>query len=570
MKKNILSVLSCAVAAFVLSACSLDRTPDDPHVFMEFDQDAVFSKIYATLAMPGQTGPNGDSDIDGIDGGTSAFYRMIWELQEFPTDEGWWIWGDPGVKDLRVMSWDSENDLVKGIYYRLFIDVTLANHFLDRTADYTDEKTMIQQAEVRFIRALNYYYLLDMFGTVPFSEHVTAENPKPKTRTELFDWLETELLDIEKQLPDNRLSLYRVDKSAAHLLLARLYLNAEVYTGKARWDDAAKYAGMVMNSGYKIYTTPSDYSNDPASGYKYSAYQKLFMGDNCMNGAETEALLLIYQDGNHSQAWGGARFLISAFRDANWMPAGSTDTWSCFRTSPEMVEAFVDLTTAATIQEHEYDMPTILGDDRAIFCSYYRYAPGTHKEPDPASPGDSIDVPNAHVWDLKGTQSSEMYDCWAGCKWTGVYSTAKSPEDYVGQDPAWPDTDIPFLRAAEAYLTYAEAVYRGGNATNGTAEAAIQVLRDRANNATPFVINDDFLLDEWAREFWFEGRRRIDLVRFGQFAGDGVTRNWEGRGGKKSGDAPKAMDKKYNIFPIPNSDVVANPNLAGINEANGY
>ena len=567
MKKNIFSLLSCAVAALVMSACSLDRTPDDPNVFMDFNQDAVFSKIYATFAMPGQTGPNGDSDIDGIDGGTSAFYRMIWELNEFPTDEGWWIWGDPGVADLRIMNWDAENDLVQGLYYRLFIDVTLCNHFLDRTEDMTDEKTLRQRAEVRFVRAINYYYLLDMFGQVPFSEHVTAEAPKTKTRVELYAWLENELKDLETLLPASRLSLYRVDKVAAQLLLARLYLNAEVYTGTPHWSEAAKYAAEVMKSGYKLLSAPTDHT--ATSGYKYSAYQKLFMGDNNVNGAENEAILMIYQDGNHCQAWGGARFLVCAFRDANWMPSGSTDSWTCFRSSPEMVENFIDLTTAATLQDHEYNMPALIGDDRAIFCSYYRYAEGTHKEWDPTTK-DSIDVPNAHTWDLKGNGASELYDCWAECKWTGVHSTANTPADYEGQDPAWPDNDIPFMRVAEAYLTYAEAVYRGGNAVNGTAEAAIQALRDRANNTQPFTINDDFLLAEWSREFWLEGRRRIDLIRFGQFAGEGVTRNWEGRGNKKSGEAPKAMDKKYNIFPLPTSDVTANPNLAGINEANGY
>lgn len=566
MKKNIFSLLSCAVAALVMSACSLDRTPDDPNVNMEFDQDAVFSKVYSTLAMPGQTGPSGDSDIDGFDGGTSAFYRLIWELNEFPTDEGWWIWGDPGVKEVRSMGWDASNDLVEALYNRLFINVTIANHFLDRTAEYDDAKTLTQRAEVRFIRAIYYYYLLDMFGQVPFSEHVSAEAPTTKTRVELFNWLETELLDVEKALPEKRLSLYRVDKTTAQLLLARLYLNAQVYTGKAYWNEAAKYAAEVMKSG-TIYNSETD--NTASGGFKYSAYQKLFMGDNNNNGAENEAVLMIYQDGNYCQAYGGARFVVCAVRDANWMPCGSTDSWSCFRTSPEIIGAFVDLTTAATLQDHEYNMPALIGDDRAIFCSYYRYAEGTHKEWDPTTK-DSIDVPNAHTWDLKGNGESEMYDCWAGCKWTGVHSTANKPADYEGQDPAWPDTDIPFMRTAEAYLTYAEAVYRGGNAVNGSAEAAIQTLRDRAHNTQPFTINDDFLLDEWAREFWFEGRRRIDLIRFGQFAGEGVTRNWEGRGNKKSGEAPKAMDKKYNIYPLPESDVTANPNLAGINEANGY
>ncbi len=559
MKKNIISIVSCTAAALLLGACSLQRTPNDPNTYLEFDQDAVFTKVYQTFAVPGQSGPNGDSDIDGIDGGTSAFYRMTWELNEFPSDEGWWIWGDPGVADVRIMNWDSSNDLVKGLYYRYLIDITLCNHFLDKTEGKTDEKTLTQRAEVRLVRAINYYYLLDMFGQVPFLEHVTSEIPTAKTRKQLYDWLEAELLELESDLPATRISLYRTDKVAAQLMLARLYLNAEVYTGTAQWDKAAEYAATVMKSGYTLYTTPTDYTAD--GGYYYSAYQKLFMGDNNSNGAQNEAILMIYQDGNFCQAWGGARFLVNCFRDANWVPNGSTDSWSCFRSSPELIENFVDLTTAATLKAHEYDMPALIGDDRAIFVSYYQYGVDTTKTPN---------EPLVHEWNLKGEKAAEMYDCWGGCKWTGIHSTAKTPADYVGIDPEWPDNDIPFLRVAEAYLTYAEAVYRGGKAVNGSAEDAIKALRDRANNTTPFTIDDDFLLAEWSREFWFEGRRRIDLVRFGQFAGNGVTKNWEGRGGAKSGEAVKNMDKKYNIFPIPESDVVANPNLAGINEANGY
>ena len=140
----------------------------------------------------------------------------------------------------------------------------------------------------------------------------------------------------------------------------------------------------------------------------------------------------------------------------------------------------------------------------------------------------------------------------------------------MGSDPSFPDTDIPFLRLAEAYLTYAEAVFRGAPATNGTAEDAIKALRNRANNTSSFTLSADFLLDEWSREFYAEGRRRIDLVRFGQFAGPTATRNWENRGGAKSSDAAKTMDKKFNIFPLPLADVTANENLKGINEENGY
>jgi len=171
------------------------------------------------------------------------------------------------------------------LYYRLFFDVTLCNFFLEQTEGKTDEESVAQRAEARFIRALNYYYLIDMFGNVPLVTSVSTENPQQAKRSELFNFVETELLAIEPDMKDPRTNTYgRVDKAAAWLLLSRLYLNAEVYTGTARWLDAATYAEKVMNSAYTLSTT----------------YKHLFMADNngsSVNKANTEIILPILQDG---------------------------------------------------------------------------------------------------------------------------------------------------------------------------------------------------------------------------------------------------------------------------------
>ncbi len=527
--KNILKSVVILAAAMGLTACvqDLDVTPKDPNTVMTFDQDAVFTKVYATFATTGQKGPDGEGDVDGIDEGTSAFYRMLWELNEFPTDEGRWIWGDPGIPDLQTLNWNSSNSLIAGVYYRLMFDITLCNHFLDNTTEGTDDKTDLQRAEVRMVRAINYYYLLDMFGNVPFAETVSLENPKQIKRADLYAWLESELSDLEILLPATKVSYYRLDKVAAEFIKMRLYLNAEVYTGTAQWDKAAEYAAKVMKSGYKLATEPTG---------EYSAYEKLFMADNHKNGSEVETIFAIAQDGMNIQCWGGARFLVSAFRDADMMPFGISDTWSCFRTSPELVAMFFDgdLNKAKAAKGNEFEIPAIAGDDRAILCS----------------------KTNAKEWSLSGTQQSDFYECWATVKWTAVHS-----DGAVGSNADWPDTDIPLFRAAEAWLSYAEAVYRGGAAVNGSAEDAIKALRERANNTKAFTIDDKFLLEEWAREFHSEGRRRIDLVRFGKFAGPTADYNWEGRGGNNSGETAKKIDAKFNLFPIPEADIVANPNL---------
>lgn len=544
--KKVSIFFASALLMLGFASCSLDRTPTDPNTNTEFDQDGVFTKLYATFAVTGQKGPDGDGDVDGIDEGTSAFYRMLWELNEFPTDEGWWIWNDVGLSDIRSMTWDKSNALVAGLYYRLYFDITLCNHFMSQVKDnLSDTKTAQQYYEARMIRAINYYYLLDMFYKVPLVEVVSVDNPMPVSRQELFTWLERECLDLETQLPaaGSRITKYRLDQAAAWVILMRMYLNAEVYTGTPQWTKAAEYASKLINSPYKLHET---------SVGMYSAYQMLFMGDNDVNGAQDEAIFFISQNALQTQSWGGARFLICAMRDAKFIPSGSTDSWSCFRTSPEFVYQWVDPLTAPTVLADEFHMPTLLGDDRAILCSDCDSTTST--------------------WSLSGKQEADFYTSWAGLKWTGVYSTSPTPNDFVSPvgEPNWPETDIPFFRVAEAYMTYAEAVYRGGAAGSLTAEQAIQKLRDRAHNTTPFTIDLDFLLDEWSREFWFEGRRRTDLVRFGKFAGETADYNWEGRGGKNSGDAAKAMDKRYNVYPIPAADETANPNLRTINAEIGY
>jgi hypothetical protein len=135
---------------------------------MEFNQNEVFTKIYATLGLTGQEGPAGSGDVDGIDEGTSDFVRLIWNLNELPTDEAHCNWGDVGIPELNYGAWGASHSQITGLYYRLFFDVTLCNFFLEQTEGKTDAESVAQRAEARFIRALNYYYLIDMFGNVPW------------------------------------------------------------------------------------------------------------------------------------------------------------------------------------------------------------------------------------------------------------------------------------------------------------------------------------------------------------------------------------------------------------------
>ncbi len=545
--KNIKVWAMFGVMALALTACvkDLDTKPIDKKSSTAFNQDALFTKIYSTLATTGQQGPAGSADIEGADEGVSGFYRVMWELNEFPTDEGWWIWGDPGVDVARTMKWDGQNALVKMLYDRFIIVIKYCNHFLEY-AD-TGGESDVQRAEVRFIRALNYWYMLDMFYVAPFIDGESFDNPVFKTRPELYAWLEAELDDLTKALPTSRKQTYRVDQTAAWLLLARLRLNAPVYTSamdskgnanniQTNYDGAIYAADRALNSSYHLHTT----SKTNEDGIVYTPYQQLFMGDNDINGAQNEAVLLVYQDGNYCRTYCGAQFAIAATRDGGMTPWGCSANWKCFRSSPQLVYKFVSQMAADTIKADEYHMREYAHDDRAILCSYVEGNPNT--------------------WKLSGGMAADFYASWACPKFTALYSTAAHISDVTGSHSEWADTDIPLMRIAEAYLIKAEAMFRKGDVSEAM-DVINNSIRKRANAKPLETLDEMTLLDEWCREFWGEGRRRTDLIRFDRFAGakaDNNNYHWEGR---NSSNAFTHADEQFNWFPIPTDDKVNNPNF---------
>ena len=168
MKLYIKSLLPVAAVALSLGLTScvgdLDVKPIDPSTNMTVNPQNLFNKCYANMAVAGNGGANGDSDIDGIDGGTSGFLRQLFNSQELTADEAISAWGDEGVQPLNKNQWNSEHPFLRGFYYRLFFGVTMCNHYLEVASNYDATMT----AEVRFLRALYYYYLMDGWGNIGF------------------------------------------------------------------------------------------------------------------------------------------------------------------------------------------------------------------------------------------------------------------------------------------------------------------------------------------------------------------------------------------------------------------
>ena len=511
-KLNIKSLFAASLmtVAFAGTSCTGDLNVDpteDPSVDMRFDRDGNFRKIYANMALTGQKGPAGSADIADIDEGTSDFFRQIWNMNELPTDEAICSWTDPGVPEYNFAKWDASHGMVKCGYYRLTFGITLANYFLQMTEGDNSPEAVAERAEARFLRALYYFYQTDFFGKVTFTEVVSSENPQEMERPDVFKYIEKELLECVNDMAEPRQGEYgRADKAAAWMLLSRLYLNAEVYTGTPRWEDAAKYAKMVMDSGYKL--SP--------------VYRNLFMGDNNMNGAQDEILLPILQDGVDTQNFGGALFLIASTTKDDMGAKGTSEAWAGNRARKDLIKMFFPTTDAPQVDE--LTMAAAAQDDRALFYGKDR----------------TLDIDETGVF-------TNGYSC---AKFTNAYSNGVQPKD-----PKFVDMDIPFMRLAEAYLTYAEAEARLGN--NAEAKTAIDALRDRAHASKQPEYSLDDICDEWAREFSFEGRRRTDLIRFNKFGGN-TNYVWQWKGGDKNGTNFPAY---RNVYAVPTDFIVANENL---------
>lgn len=531
--KNMMAVAFVGVATLCFTACADDATiiggslhPDNPNPQQttEADYDGILNKIYGNLALTGLTGPHGNSDLPSdIDEGMSVFMRVVWYANELPSDEVLCAWlSDAGIPEFNRGTWGDNHALLRGIYYRCMFGITLSNFFLDNAPSSLDEYSL-KVAEVRFMRALYYFYLIDMFGNPPFVTHVTAEAPQQGSRKEVFDFIESELKDIigegegtDVLAPAKSVKYGRADIVAGYMLLMRLYLNAEVYTGTARWQEARTYAEKAINSSYELSTVSLN---------GYTGYQLLFMGDNDTNGAQKEIVFPILFDGELTQSWGGV-FLVAGTVNADDIaayPTGISANWAGIRVKKYFAEKWFPNDDAP--EGTPADLTVAAGDDRCLLMT------------------------KGHQLEIDIEDKFEQ-----GYGYIKFLNThADGSETHNAEHT---DYDFPLFRLAEAYLSYAEADARinGGN-VSATGLEYIKALRIRAHansNISLFTLAD--IEDEWSREFGFEGRRRMDMIRFGNFAGS--RRIWIG-GTAAGGTLPEYR----NIFPLPSSDRIANPNL---------
>lgn len=536
MKRYIKSALAPAAALLISLASTsclndLDKEPISPKIDLNVNNDGLLNKCYANFGINGNgSGDDSDSDPDVkgfTDNGMTGLVRAMFNMNELPTDEATCSWGD-GLQELNSAKFDPSHPWVKLYYTRLTLGITFCNQYLEVAGGEDKQKT----AECRFLRAMQYYLLMDAYGNVGFS--TTLEKPHRMERAELYKWLVEELNAIEPDLAEPRVKTGsdadygRVDKAACWLLLSRLYLNAEVYTGNAEWQKAKDYAKKVMESPYDINTT---------SAGRWSAYQLVFMADNDRTAASKEILFPIVNISGKTRSYGNSLFLIAACFDPA-MHANPDDAtgsnglvgqqWIGLHPRTALLKKFFPSSVAPEVPS--YEMTAQAGDDRATFWGE----------------GRTYEIENI-------TKSAEGYGV---CKFLNYNS-----DNSTNTDPAFADMDWPFMRAAEAYLNYAEADARlNGGKTSQEGTRILNKLRERANASTRaessnYSLNE--ICDEWAREFYFEGMRRTTLIRFGLFGGN-TGYNWDWKGGEQAG---KDFEAYKNLYPIPLTQLQSNSNL---------
>lgn len=510
--KKLIAVFVAAL--FGLSSCT-DDLNTEPKVELSLENllakdpnaiQGILSKMYGTFALSGSSGPD-SSDITAPNAGEGAFLRGILNLQDFTADGMKNRWGDDGLDQLTTTSnWDSNNKFFRYLYDRAYYTIPQTTNIIMamRNVDVPNEEQIT--SELRFIRALAYYYLIDCFGkgVIVNETNYGSTDPLPEaTRTEMFNFVESELLAIEPLMPPTN-DYGRANKSVVRMLLAKLYINAEVYTAMPRYDRALQYISLVINEGG--YTLATDFRMN-------------FMNDN---NTSPEIIFPLIADPLVSQSYGNTTYIVNGSTSTETMidiPTnfGTTDSWTGHRATKAWYGLYGDITTTTDVRGQ-------------LFWT------------------------NGHSYEMAD------YKLWSD----GFPSTKFRNTNFAGASTAtsFSGTDFPLFRLADAYLMYAECVKRGGGGSETTALEYVNAIRTRANggstsqNISSSQMTLDFILDERARELNLEGHRRTDLIRYGKFTGSSYL--WPWKGGAVNG---VGIPSTYNLFPIPQSALQSNPNL---------
>lgn len=452
-------------------------------------------------------------------------------LQELSTDEATWPQkGRDGFDNgnwlrLHRHEWTSEDGSFKFAWNHLYKGISFCNVVI---RDITplgflqENEKAGYLAEMRGMRSLYYYYLLDLFGNVPIVTAIDQYSPASRTRAELYTFIESELTEIRDQLKDyNSGDMYgRFTRQTADAILSRLYLNAEVYTGTAQWSKCMEVSERIANSGLfdldehwqtpfltdnnlsheNIFVIPNDaiYGNDVDNLFKFTTHwaqkepQFSYTGNGGYNGMVTvREFIEKYDTLNDRRCWFDSHALI----------AGNEN-------NPDL-------------HRGQFMWGLQLGID-----------------------GDTVRATN----DLIGQPLSFSLDV-ANMSDGKENSGARNIKYRVERGASGFSNDVVIFRLAEIYFNWAEASLRLGGQIPAEALEGINKIRIRAG--IPAYTSNELTLielyDEKGREMAYEAIRRTDMIRFGTY----TNARWD--------KSPSASFRT--LYPIPQTSRNVNPNL---------
>jgi hypothetical protein len=464
MKSKIL-LLSLTILGLLSSCTNLDE-----ELFSQ-----VESEDYGKTASEVETIVGGAySSLRGFGDDISNSYptcEYVFFLNECVSDEACiptrvTHWDDGGrYREAQRHEWTADNAMILSAWRYCFQGVADVNAIIYQVnqSELSEEDKVVVNSEPRGIRAYYYYLLLDMFGNVPIvTDFEDKELPANSSRQDVFDFVESELLEIMDYLPDG-VVYGRFTQNVANTLLARLYLNAEVFTGTPRWQDCISASERV--TGYSL---EPDYFSSFLTENQGS--QEIIFAIPYDSEAGTVGNYLHSMTFHYNQ-----KYAFSATADYPWCGNGISaqpGVYSSFeeadrRRGSLLIGEQINLATGAVINMDSGD-PLIYTEEIENFEN------------------------------AKQNEGARLF------------------KYEVQEGESWErDHDWVLMRYAEVLMMQAECYVRLG--TPDLARPFVEQIRTRAGLETPENITLDFLNDEWLKEFVFEGHRRTHNIRFGDF-----------------------------------------------------
>lgn len=548
-----------AAAALGMASCTgdLDLMPTDPKSETpdKFANNPMLymQQVMADVYMQYATyGVNGDNTLSSMDGGMSTFQRSLFNLEEIPTDETNWIpVGDAIDHTFQYGIWTPSTTVIAGAYARLITNVTLCNQFIQTNFSCTtdEEQKMFEEfsRQCRIMRDATYFYLIDLWGNVPWAdESVTPGSIAPQLssnfnegRRLVFERVTEDLEELvawyKTNDPNNKPPYGYCGLDLAEAMLVKFYLNAEVYTGTARWKDCYDHAqaiiGRLGKGGFEgsglthAYHQNFSYNNKEFAIGGASAINEIIWTipqENPTNSSTNQGLLsyangTLMCNGFIGNPDPNKKQVLCSLAEYN-----SGDGWKCMTARREFTEKFdwnANYTYSPDLRTrwwktaaHDFDINNgVLDQDHW---------------------GDNGFLPVKYTnWyiDDNGNTNEEL---------------SPAATDQLGVDYA-------MVRLAEIYLSAAEAALQGGG-DKATALSYVNLIRKRAGLDTYTSINLNELRDERCRELYTECVRRSDLIRYNQWV-SGYTWAW-----KNNTRAGADYPSNWNVYPLPSTVVARN------------